>query len=435
MQRHRRREQEAASKALLEQIQREQSWLAAKEALALLRVAGRFQQHREVTVLDRRTDTERTVVILDESCEEVSTTLHRTMNAVHEQISTARLLDSVLPRTAEALALGRITAQHVRMIAEQARRLSGCDVQLFHDPARDTVEQARIRAAFVESCRSLEDILLPAAEELTPVQTRTLARRAVIAIDPDGHERRRQEARRDIDVEVIPEDDGLALLLARLPIEQAARIKAALDARAQLGAEESALSVGERRAAALVDAVLGNGTDPTTVAKVTTEIQVVIGLDALLGYEDSPATVTIGARQPEPIGAASVRDLVADPRCPVTLRRLVVDPMTGHLLDRGRRSYRVTDALRAFVTQRDGTCRFPGCTRAARICQIDHAVAWDDGGSTDRVNLGPLCVRHHQLKTLGDWVLVGIHPDGTVEWRSPKGTTHYARPPSLAGPD
>ena len=47
-----------------------------------------------------------------------------------------------------------------------------------------------------------------------------------------------------------------------------------------------------------------NTRNGTILDPIPTEIQVVIGIDALLGSDDSPATVAIGARQPEPIGAA-----------------------------------------------------------------------------------------------------------------------------------
>ncbi|MHB1166472.1 MAG: HNH endonuclease signature motif containing protein, partial [Candidatus Nanopelagicales bacterium] len=54
----------------------------------------------------------------------------------------------------------------------------------------------------------------------------------------------------------------------------------------------------------------------------------------------------------------------------------------------GRTTYRIPDPLRAFITARDGTCRFPGCRRRADRCQVDHAQPWDHGGPTSRDNLG-----------------------------------------------
>ena len=102
--------------------------------------------------------------------------------------------------------------------------------------------------------------------------------------------------------------------------------------------------------------------------------------------------------------------------------------MSGELLDRGRRVYRPSTSLRAFLVARDGTCRFPGCGRTAHRCEIDHADAWDRGGKTDRANLGPLCVRHHLMKTHADWQIVGHGADGSTKWRGPDSQTYVFHP-------
>ena len=39
------------------------------------------------------------------------------------------------------------------------------------------------------------------------------------------------------------------------------------------------------------------------------------------------------------MGVDVVRGLLADPDVAVTMRRLVTDPLTGHLLDYGRKTY------------------------------------------------------------------------------------------------
>ncbi|MCX6433281.1 MAG: HNH endonuclease signature motif containing protein, partial [Actinobacteria bacterium] len=84
-------------------------------------------------------------------------------------------------------------------------------------------------------------------------------------------------------------------------------------------------------------------------------------------------------------------------------------------------TYRVPDALRAFIEARDRTCRFPGCHRRAGLAQIDHAIPWDRGGATSRENLGALCTRHHQLKTHAGWAITASTFDGSCRWRSPSG--------------
>ena len=49
------------------------------------------------------------------------------------------------------------------------------------------------------------------------------------------------------------------------------------------------------------------------------------------------------------------------------------------------------------------TCVFPGCGKSARRSDLDHIVAYADGGRTTSWNLAPLCRLHHRLKTLGYW--------------------------------
>ena len=198
--------------------------------------------------------------------------------------------------------------------------------------------------------------------------------------------------------------------------------------------------MGQRRVAALVDAVCCAQTTedrPSAderpfayerLSAVPVAVNVTIEASTLVGFDDHPATVDLGHEGPVSITAEAVRELLADPTVPTTMRRLVLDPVTGQLLDRGRASYRLTDALRAFLVARDGTCRFPHCGRPAERCDIDHVTPWGDGGETDRANLMPLCRRHHLLKTFGEWSVRRRRDDGTVEWRAPDGTTVVTHP-------
>jgi len=139
-----------------------------------------------------------------------------------------------------------------------------------------------------------------------------------------------------------------------------------------------------------------------------------------------------GAAEIRGAGAVSadvVRDLLADPQVAITMRRLVTDPVTGHLLDYGRTTYEIPDPLRRYLVARDRTCRFSGCHRRAEKCQLDHATAWDDGGDTNPTNLGALCLRHHQLKTHAGWDITDSRADGSCTWHSPQGRRYDHHPP------
>ena len=68
-------------------------------------------------------------------------------------------------------------------------------------------------------------------------------------------------------------------------------------------------------------------------------------------------------------------------------------------------------------------CVFPGCTRDARSCDLDHIQPYDpDGppGQTNPDNLAALCRRHHRAKTLGLWRYTRT-PDGDYLWNGPHG--------------
>jgi len=433
------------------ELQRTQARLAALEARALVVVAGRTRRERQVLVHDSNGDepsgAARILTITDEAREELAAALHRSPAAVHEQLVTARLLTGPLTGTMAALSDGSITAFHARAIADEARRLSSAEGDA---------------ETFTRDCGLVEARVLPRAHNLTVGATRRFARGAVLRVDAEGQERRRAAARKTIDVHMYAEDDGLAVLLARLPLAEATRVHAALDAAARNAFEEGGSTLGQRRAQALVYAVCGDASnDDSSItpasrsascstsrsasrsasspasryssrsASAGVDISIVIEAGALLGITDLPATITGALGGPNTISAAAVRELLADPAVPTTLRRLLTDPVTGHLLDRGRTTYAVTGALRDFLAARDITCRHPGCTRPAARCQVDHAIEWADGGSTDIANTGLLCIRHHQLKTHGGWRILESRPDGSCTWQSPGGRSYDVDPPPL----
>ena len=91
--------------------------------------------------------------------------------------------------------------------------------------------------------------------------------------------------------------------------------------------------------------------------------------------------------------------------------------------------YRPSAALTAFVRMRAMTCSFPGCSRAAHRCDLDHLIPWP-AGATHPANLAPLCRLHHMLKTFSGWEPTA-KPDGSIHWHAPTGNT-YTKAPGAA---
>jgi hypothetical protein len=93
--------------------------------------------------------------------------------------------------------------------------------------------------------------------------------------------------------------------------------------------------------------------------------------------------------------------------------------------------YRPSTKLARFVRNRDQTCTFPGCSRPAQRCDIDHTTPHGPGGLTHPGNLKCLCRKHHLLKTFWTgptgWTDHQLS-DGTIVWIGPTGH-RYTRPP------
>ena len=90
------------------------------------------------------------------------------------------------------------------------------------------------------------------------------------------------------------------------------------------------------------------------------------------------------------------------------------------------RQYRPSTALTAYIRMTSMTCSFPGCTKPAHRCDLDHVTPWP-AGATHPGNLRPLCREHHLLKTFRtgpDGWTMKAHPDGRTEWTAPTGHTY-----------
>ena len=120
-----------------------------------------------------------------------------------------------------------------------------------------------------------------------------------------------------------------------------------------------------------------------------------------------------------PIPGVAARALAAGG----TWRRLVIDPLSGAVLDIGRRRYRPPAALADLVRARDRACTHPGCEVPARRCDLDHIRPWAAGGTTSLTNLTSLCQAHHRLKHTPGWSLSRAD-DGSLVWRTPSGARY-----------
>ena len=161
---------------------------------------------------------------------------------------------------------------------------------------------------------------------------------------------------------------------------------------------------------------------PAALINVTVPIQVLFGTDTAC---DIAGFGTITADQ--------ARDLITRD---ATLRRIVTDPLSGTILDVGRRHYRPPTAIADHVRIRDVTCTAPGCDNPADHNDIDHTTPFKPGqptgGTTTTTNLNPPCRHHHRAKDGGGCTLT-LTTNG-YQWTTPLGRTYHRVPPTLYEP-
>jgi hypothetical protein len=348
-------------------------------------------------------------------------------------IEVARCLATTFPGFARALRDGEVSEGHCSILVDRTR------------PVVDAEALARIEAR-----------VLPKAKRLTVGEFGREVAKAVVVLDPDAEARFRR-AREQRRVWSRPLDDGLGFLGLVHDWPTVAAIAATLESdaavlRRQRGgaavpAELAGVCVGsassepgaagttldECRADALAARVLGTaagegaasgeGAGEASVgagrAETPVSLDLVIDLATLRGEADGLALL---AGEPVPAGVA--RELAEGAR---SWRRFVTDPVTGHLLDVGTKTY-LPGPLRQYVLARDGGCRAPGCTtRAASRLQMDHAVPFPEGPSS-AANCGGMCTPCHQVKTAGYATITGSAADGSCTWTTSFGQRVFVPP-------
>ena len=270
--------------------------------------------------------------------------------------------------------------------------------------------------------------VLPKAKTQSVSELKRALRRAVLTADPASAKERAKQAKAERYLDWWTLEDGMAELRV---VTTAADILAMINAvdamaRRDFGStvDGSRIPVAARRADALVHLVTATGTGTGMVDGVRSvgvrpkaTVHLTMDLPTVLGFADNPATLAGYG----PIDPDTARALAADG----AWRRLIVEPITGALLDLGHTVYTPNAALTRFIHTRNARCQFPHCNQPAHRSHLDHTRRYnpDDpaGGRTDRNNLGPLCEHHHQLKHRTGWTLRRDPDTAEATWKSPTG--------------
>ena len=364
------------------------AWAAAGAGCALVDCAGPEEVTFQVPELGLR--------VSDPAREELASALRTSPGSMANRIAWARDL-VVHPQLVELVSSATISAWAARLVVREVEDLSA--------------EQATAVVGHV--CRTLNQRRESGRRSLTSAEVGRAARRARLRLCPETDQEARQRAFADRRVQVLPAHNGMATIIADVDATDAHRIHRRLSAIATGLADPTDPRTRDQiRADVLVDVLLGG--DPVTEAPSKPDISVVIALPDLVGVTDEPAHIPgLG-----PIPAELARSLAAD----ATWRAWIADA-SGTVVATGARGYVPTAAIARLVRAREPHCRMPGCRKPASGCDLDHAIAYPNGPTTT-TNLGPLCRRHHVLKTHAGW---GLDPGPVAPPNS--------RTPDLGGSD
>jgi hypothetical protein len=312
---------------------------------------------------------------------------------------------SDVPAVATTLATGVIRLEHARMLARETAPFAS---------------SPGVRAAVVEELLAAQTAAVEATGSgWTTRQWSIRIARAVLEADPSRAEQSAADTRAEQRVwhsaDTAHAEGTLGLTG---PVEETATCYAAVDALArQWQAQGRAGTLAQLRFDAACH--LLTGADVRSASGVVYG-QVTIPLSSLVGADDAPGELT-GAG---PIPASVARKLMAS----ATLwRRLLTDPVDGHLVTQQIKSYRPNAAMRRFVLARSGgVCSARGCG-ARHELQLDHVIP-SPNGPTSVVNLVTQCPPDHNGKTHGGWVHVLDPETGALTQISPLGRTYSTSP-------
>src|SRR5690625_3781579 len=312
---------------------------------------------------------------------------------------TATALCTVLPNTLAALAAGRVSEYHARIVAEQTNHLS---------------EAHR---------REIDAAIAHRLGKASSSQLRTLLQGHAYRLDRAAAEQRAADNKRRRCVGLVPLGDGMVAVNAELPTHQGLAVMDALNKRTNQrlaaqrrqqadgtpGNAETGKTAGETlsRSQVMADVFVETLIGQTTATGVDAEVIVVVDDATLFGDGDTPGWIPGHG----PLPAGMVKAWLADPEAKKFIRRMYTRPDDGQLVALESTRRRFPDGLVTMLRLRDDSCATPWCN--SPIQEADHRRPWAQGGATSWANGTGLCTRCNQRKENRGWTYTGT-PDQLV---------------------
>ncbi len=390
--------------ALLDGLQQAQRDRAQAAAYRFAQV-DRFRRHSEASAAARESNQHRSShgMVSRSMRAELASALRLPERTVETLLARAQMLVEQLPTTLSWLREGRFSERHAVIIADEAVGLSDDERGVFESEVLGYAE--RLRAGLFE--RKAQQI-----REL---------------LNTGDLSARHEDARQRREVNADPGRDGMGWLAGYLPNPELVAIDNRLTSIARsLQVEGEQRTLTQLKADAFVDMLLDEGRllppgqsgselrAPMAHRGFRAEVSVVVPALTVMGLSATPGMLEGG----RPVDAETARAIAGTA---TGFTRILTHPETGVVLSFGKDRYSVPTELKRYLRHRDETCRFVGCARRARFCDIDHTVPWADSGPTAHDNLAHLCRSHHKTKDAGWQVVQARDGSGDLHLRSPLG--------------
>ncbi len=403
----------AALVAVVESTHRQESVLVARRMTAV----AALLRHRLAAA--ERAEAQQAYAVIDgfeQTAAEVAAAMNLSPIAAAYLVSDAEALDKRLPKVAALLAEGRTDWRTVRLIISRT----------------DLVTDEKLIAKLDQSLAAL----IGNWHGWSRQRIVNAVDAAVRTTDPDAARERRIAAEDDRHIGINASDNGMAEIYGSVAAAAATAFDRRLSQLAKQVCPADPRTLDQRRADALGALTDGRGLAcacgqkdcPTKVGDHDSDRDRA-GAQVVINVVASDQTVHANGSQPGYLEGYGVIDAEQVRQLAAAASLLVANPLTSPA-DALR--YQPSAALERAIRCRDLTCRFPGCSRPAIVCDIDHTIPFNHqnpaaGGLTIAENLKCLCRQHHRLKTFGGWRDKQL-ADGTVVWLSPSGRSYRTSP-------
>jgi hypothetical protein len=326
---------------------------------------------------------------------EIRAALTLTRRAAEMQMGMAYQLRDRLPQVWQALHEGLIDLAKARVLCNETVHLP------------------------TEAAKQVAEVALQRARRQTTGQLGARIRKLVILLDPDAAQTRYQEAVEERRVVLEPNHHGTSNLVGiDLPAADAQAAMRRINHLAKMAkTADDPRTMDQVRADVFVDLLNGRHLNHGNGRGM---VDISVELTTLAGLDDNPGEL----RGYGPVIADIARQ-VADDQSEAEHRVTVTKG--GEPIWTGTTRRRPTTHQQRQVEARNPTCAFPGCRNPAADCDLDHTLAYSEGGPTNVENLAPLCRHDHRLKHKPGWKLERAGP-GTYQWTTPLGHSYTVEP-------